>query len=487
MNKSKQTKIVATIADNRCEKSFLTQLFHQGVDVFRLNTAHQPLETVGEVVKTIRSISDDIAILLDTKGPEVRTGPMETPLLVEKGDTVVIGPLGDEGEGTSLQVNYDEFAEHVPVGSSIVIDDGTISMGVLKREGKRLHCRVENSGAIAGKKTVNTPKIRLPQPSLTEKDKNFLAFAREEKIDFIAHSFVRDANDVIAVKKELGDRGDYSKVIAKIENQEGVENLELILDEAYGVMVARGDLAVEIPAWEVPVIQKSIIATCIERAQPVITATQMLHSMIRNPRPTRAEINDVANTVFDGSDALMLSGETAYGKYPIESVKMMVHIIQSVESRMDPVVKRVPTRWRNPVQSFLAQTAFEADKALPIKAIITMTQWGGTARLISSYRPQVPIYAKCTREHTKRLMALQYGVRPSFVPQAEQSSQLIYESLSELLEYGNVKDEDYVLIVGTGSKSSYAADRIEIKTIHELIQDKRKQFDYASIFKEEEN
>jgi len=241
-------------------------------------------------------------------------------------------------------------------------------------------------------------------------------------------------------------------------------------------------LAIEIPSYEVPVIQKEMVAECIYRAQPVITATQMLHSMIKNPRPTRAEINDVANAVFDGSDAVMLSGETAYGDYPLASVRIMTQIIQNVEAKKKPYRKDRPTQWRNPVQRYLAEAAHTATEILPIKAIISMTQWGSTARLVSSYRPKVPIYTKCTKEHTKRLLALQYGIYPSHVEENDQPSQMIYESLSMLLSEGIMEEEDLVLIIGTDSKYSYAADLIEIKTLRQLISEKRKQFDYSKIF-----
>ena len=481
-----QTKIVATISDKRSTKEFLQELFENGVNVIRLNTAHQQIEGAKEILKTARSISNNLAVLIDTKGPEVRTAASPEPLQLTAGEYIDVLSLVKEhrGKHKELRVTYEHFAEEVPEGAQLLIDDGEIALSVEEKTPDSLICKALNAGEIGSKKSVNTPGIHLDLPSLTEKDKEYIRFCREEAVDFIAHSFVRTSQDIVDIKKLLGDRNDYTKIIAKIENQEGVDNLGSILTEAYGIMVARGDLAIEIPPWEVPVIQKQMVNMCINRAQPVITATQMLHSMIRNPRPTRAEINDVANAVFDGSDAVMLSGETAYGNYPVESVKMMAKIIQNVELKKPSYVKNQPTEWRNPVQRYLAQSAHKAEEILPIKAIITVTQWGSTARLISSYRPGIPIYAKCTKEHTKRLLALQYGIYPSYVEKSEQASKTIYESLSELLSEGLMDEEDLVLIMGTDSKKSYAADRIEIKSIRGLIYEKRKQFDYAKVFTE---
>lgn len=485
----KQTKIVATVSDLRCETSFLRTLYENGVNVIRLNTAHQQPEDTKRVVDVIRSISEDLAVLIDTKGPEVRTGPMDEKLPVERGDQVTVVPLNTEygGTGKVIRVSYDDFTDDVPTGAQILIDDGEIELLVRDKTDSVLICEAGNGGLIGGKKSVNVPNVRLELPSLTEKDKAYIKFCREEGVDFIAHSFVRTPSDVMDIKKLLGDANDTTKIIAKIENREGVDNLKAILAEAYGIMVARGDLAIEIPSYEVPVIQKNIVSECIQHAQPVITATQMLHTMIKNPRPTRAEINDVANAVFDGSDAVMLSGETAYGDYPIESVKIMAKIIQNVELKKPPYHKPAPTKWRNPVQQYLAQAAHTATETLPIKAIITMTQWGSTARLLSSYRPNVPIYTKCTKEHTKRLLALQYGVYPSYVEQSDQPNKMIYESISHLLADEYISEDDLVLIIGTDSKRSYAADLIEIKAVRNLISEKRKQFNYAELFAEEES
>ncbi len=485
---TKQTKIVATISDLRSEKAFLRELYESGVDVFRLNTAHQAIEATADVLKVIRSISDDIGILIDTKGPEVRTGKVAEPVPVETGERIDIVPADKEYSGKEkvIRVSYSKFTEEIERRSRVLIDDGEVSLMVQGKSSAALECIAENNGEIGSRKGVNVPGSKLRLPSLTEKDRGYIRLAMEENINFIAHSFVRNVDDVLAIKELLEDKNDIIKIIAKIENQEGVDNLSEILGEAYGLMVARGDLAMEIPLWDVPVIQKRIISECIRKAQPVITATQMLYTMINHPRPTRAEINDVANAVFDGSDAVMLSGETAIGKYPVEAVQMMSKIIQSVEAKKPSFKKERPTVWQNPVQRFLAESAYDAALKLPVKAIVTMTRWGATARLLSSFRPRVPIYTLCTKEHTKRILALQYGVYPSFVQQKDDHSESIYETMSQLLHRRKLQEDDLVLIIGTDTKTSYAADLIEIKTVRSLIYEKRKQFDYSRLFLEQE-
>ena len=485
---TKQTKIVATISDRRSDTAFLKELYENGVNVFRLNTAHQEPEESLDVIRRMRSISDMIAILIDTKGPEVRTGASEEPLPVETGERVDILPEDIEytGKNKQIRVSYPDFVKDVAPQSMILIDDGEIALRVEGKTSTCLECIAENGGEIGSRKSINVPGASLRLPSLTEKDKRYIQLAKEEEIDFIAHSFVRNIDDVTCIKNLLGDKNDIVKIIAKIENQEGVENVSSILTEAYGLMVARGDLAMEIPIWDVPITQKSIISECISRAQPVITATQMLYTMIHNPRPTRAEINDVANAVFDGSDAVMLSGETTVGKYPVEAVQMMSNIIKSVESKMGSFKKDRPTNWQNDVQRFLAESAYSATQNLPIKAMVTMTRWGATARLLSSYRSMVPIYTMCTKKHTKRLLALQHGIYPTYVERREEQSELLYETMSRYLHENKFDEEDLVLIIGTDTKTSFAADLLEIKTVRSLIREKRKQFDYSRLFLEGE-
>ena len=328
----KKTKIIATISDLKCDVEFLNELFDNGMNVVRINTAHASFEGAKKVIENVRQVSDKIALLVDTKGPEIRTRPMEKELAVKYGDMIKIAGSNDGVSSKELiLVNYDRFVNDVPEKSKILIDDGALELSVEKKHDGYLECKVMNSGVIQGKKSINIPSAHIQLPSLSKKDIEFIHFAVEQDLDFIAHSFVRKKEDIQAVQNVLNEHNSDIKIIAKIENEEGVENIDEILDIAYGVMVARGDLAIEISQEKLPLVQKHIVATAIKKRRPVIVATQMLHSMIENPRPTRAEVSDIANAIFDGTDAIMLSGETAYGKYPVEAVKMMKSIAKEVE------------------------------------------------------------------------------------------------------------------------------------------------------------
>jgi pyruvate kinase len=338
----KKTKIVATISDLNCDTKLIRDLKNAGMDVVRLNTAHQTHDDTLKVVNNVRKVSEQIALLLDTKGPEIRTTEASENIPVAFGDRVTI--KGNAEKITTRDcvfVNYKGFVKDVPVGSRILIDDGEIELIVVDKIKSELICEATNNGIISGKKSVNIPSVHVKLPTLSQKDINYIHFAIDNKLDFIAHSFVRNKNDALAVQRILDERGSDIKIIAKIENQDGVDNIDEILDHVYGIMIARGDLAVEIPQERIPVVQKMIINKCIARRKPVITATQMLHSMIHNPRPTRAEISDVANAVYDGTDAIMLSGETAYGDYPVGAVETMSNIAQEIEVAT-PFIKDTP-------------------------------------------------------------------------------------------------------------------------------------------------
>lgn len=319
----KNTKIVATISNLNCSASFIERLYAAGMDVVRLNTAHMTHEDALEVITNTRKVSDKIGILLDTKGPEIRTCDAQEQLSVKCGDTIrVKGAPGELSHDDVICVSHKDFVMDVPVGSSILIDDGYIALAVMEKDNEYLSCTVENDGVIKARKSINIPSVHVKLPALSEKDKGFIRFAADNDLDFIAHSFVRNREDVLAVQQILDEKKSSIKIIAKIENFEGVENLDEILEHVYGVMIARGDLAVEIPTEQIPLIQKRIIRACIEKRRPVIVATQMLHSMIDSPRPTRAEVSDVANACLDHTDALMLSGETANGRYPEIAVRL---------------------------------------------------------------------------------------------------------------------------------------------------------------------
>jgi pyruvate kinase len=428
-------------------------------------------ETTMPIILNTRKVSDKLAILIDTKGPEIRTGKVGEKLPLKEGMTIKIGTdLDTLSTMDCVQINYKGFVKEIPVGQHITFDDGVLEVVVEKKDDKFLYCKVMNDGLLGSKKTVNVPGASLKLPSLNDKDKLYVELCCKEKIDFLAHSFVRNKEDILCIKRIFEEKGNKTtKIIAKIENQEGVDNLLEILDVADGIMVARGDLAMEVPAHEVPIIQKRMIAECVKRGKAVITATQMLHTMMDNPRPTRAEISDVANAVYDGSDAVMLSGETAQGKYPVLAVQTMAKIIKAVEEKKDRYVKREPTLWQDPVQRALVHSAIELTHELPIKAIITATKNGSTARLIASHRPKVPIYAKCTKQETVRTLALQYGVYPSFMENVDNHDAIICETLHELIEDEHLKEEDLILLISTSPQKCNRSEYIQITTIKEHL------------------
>ncbi len=465
--KRKQTKIVATISDLKCDVDFLTELHENGMNVVRLNTAHQTHEDTLRVIDNVRKVSAKISLLLDTKGPEVRTCGIEETIQVKEGDEILITSEKEVGK-ISFNVNYDGFVKDVSPGHVILIDDGETGLQVIDKTDSALVCKVQNDSEIKNRKSVNVPDVSIQLPSLTQKDKDYIKFAAENNLDFIAHSFVRNKQDVIDVQEILDKHNSSAKIIAKIENREGVDNIEEILDYAFGIMIARGDLGIEIPAEEVPVVQKKIIDICIRRAQPVITATQMLHTMIKNPRPTRAEVSDVANAVFDGTDALMLSGETAYGDYPLESVKTMARIAMNIEAQF-PYARDNRGYLDNSVRSFLAKNAVDAAIKLPISAIVSDTHSGYSARILASHRSNVPIYVFCHNENVMRRMSLIHGLYPDYIEPAETIVDLVAHNLTSLIKDGELKDDDMVVVLGGNPQSTEAADFMEINTVKNCV------------------
>ncbi len=465
--RNKQTKIICTLADNRCDPDFIQKLIESGMDVVRLNTAHMDIAAAEKIVTAVRAVSDRTGILLDTKGPEIRTCNMVKTIQLKTGDLIEIGVMHVPENG--FQVSYSGFADEVPVGSQVLIDDGLIALSVQKKNPNVLICTALNDGEIKNKKSVNVPGAKLDLPTLTEKDAEFIDWATRTEVDFIAHSFVRCREDVLAIQGILDLRRSPIKIIAKIENQEGVNNLESILDVAHGIMVARGDLGIEIPAEEVPGVQKQMIRTCIRRIKPVITATQMMHSMIDNPRPTRAEVSDVANAIYDGTDAIMLSGETAYGKFPIETVQMMSKIAKTVEAQKDSLLATLPVHQQNKevmARNHLAKAAVSCAAALPVKAIITSTRAGETARICASYRGKVPILALSDHMSTVRQLALSYGVYSAKIDVTQTTDEeLVKVCLRKMLDEKRIELEDLIVFIGGGHKdASQHTNMIQIET-----------------------
>ena len=387
----KRTKIVATISDKRCEIGFLRELYEAGMNVVRLNTAHQTLDEAMKVVRNVRAVSDQIALLIDTKGPEVRTCDIVVPVRVEKGEIIFM--TGDRTLVAEklIHVSYEHFVRDVQIGDKILVDDGDVELIVRDKKENCLELEASNPGEIKDKKSINVPGVNMHLESLSDKDRKFIQFAMDNKLDFIAHSFVRNKQDVMEIQQILDEQHSNIKIIAKIENQEGVNHIDEILDHVYGVMVARGDLAIEIDAEKIPLIQRYIVNKCIESKKPVIIATQMLHTMIDHPRPTRAEVSDIANAVFSGTDAIMLSGETAYGDYPLEAVKVMSRVAEANESILPPDANRNLVRINNEITAALARVAVRMTTMLPIKAIVVDTNSGRICRLFGAVCLYMPV------------------------------------------------------------------------------------------------
>ncbi len=467
----KLTKIVATISDRKCDESFIRTLHEAGMNVVRINTAHQKPEDTLKVMNSVRKVSDKIAILIDTKGPEIRTTKPETEIQIKKGDRIIV--KGDPEKISSkvcIYVTYPDFVKDLNVGSSILIDDGSIELRVIEKNKDSLVCEAKNDGSFADKKSINLPGAKINLSSLSKKDKDYVYFSIENNVDFIAHSFVRNKEDVLAIQKILDEKKSKIKIIAKIENQEGVDNIDEILDYAYGVMIARGDMGVEIPAEKLPGIQKMMIRKCVERRKPVIVATQMLHTMMKNPRPTRAEVSDIANAIYDGTDAIMLSGETANGNYPVESVEMMTKVAREVEAARAAYGDRPFTsQGHEEITSFLSKAAVIASAQLYAKVIIADTMTGRTAKHLSSFRAKTPIYAECYDQRVMRELALSYGVYPEFLPVEQNIDGFIKKTITSLIQKKRLQTEDLVVVLAGNFGPTHGPSFIEVSTVKNMM------------------
>ena len=447
----KKTKIVASISDLRCDVDFIRDLFNAGMNVVRMNTAHASREGFEQLIANVREVSNRIGILMDTKGPEVRTTKnAEDTTEYKTGDRVkIIGNPEKETVRGCIYVTYPNFVNDLSVGAKILIDDGDLELKVTDKDEEALYCEVCNDATLASRKSVNVPGVRINLPSLTEKDRNNILYAIEKDIDFIAHSFVRNKQDVLDIREILNAYGSDIKIIAKIENQEGVDNIDEILEVADGIMVARGDLGIEVPQERIPGIQRILIKKCILAKKPVIVATQMLHTMINNPRPTRAEVTDIANAIYYRTDALMLSGETAYGKYPVEALKAMAMIAETTESdtNYESLCHHVGMdSTRLTISAAVSHAACTTASDIGASAIITASKSGETARLLSRFRPDAPIIACVLDETTCRQMNVYRGVTPLLMDYAHSTDELISMSVAKAQEAGLVQDGDLVVV-----------------------------------------
>ncbi|TAJ15708.1 pyruvate kinase [Marinilabiliaceae bacterium JC017] len=466
----KFTKIVATVSDQRCEVDFVRSLYKAGMNVVRMNTAHVDFEGIARVVNNVREVSDKIALLVDTKGPEIRTTVSDAAIELKAGETVRL--KGDPDCKTTKEcicVSYPGFVGDLSVGSLILIDDGEIGLEVKGKEEDYLVCEVGNNGELGSRKSINVPGVRINLPSLTEKDKSFIKWSAENEVDYIAHSFVRSKDDVLEVQNELDKYNSPIKIIAKIENQEGVEKLEEILAHVHGVMIARGDMGIEIPQEKIPGIQRRMIRKCVEAKKPVIVATQMLHSMIKNPRPTRAEVTDVANAIYYRTDAIMLSGETAYGDYPVEAVKTMSQIAREVEASKDSKNDIPVDIVKHDITAYLADTAVKALKELDIKAIITDSLSGRTARYLAAFRGSCPVFGLCYNKRIGRELALSYGVFPKIMEAGKNKSDILKKTLKKLKKKDFLNDDDLVAYLGGSFGVGGGTTYLEIITVKRLL------------------
>jgi pyruvate kinase len=450
----RRTKIVATFGPSIASERVLQRIIRAGVDVFRLNFSHGTHEQFAEAVPMIRRIANEekrvVAVMQDIQGPRIRTGTVVdgAPVRLEESAKVVITDSDEPGTATHFTIAYPRLADDIRPGHRILIADGTIVLNVERVVGDEVHATVINGGVLGAHKGVNLPDTSVSTASLTEKDLTDLAFGAKLDVDYVALSFVRRADDVLACRRAIARAGGKAPIISKIEHPQGIANLEEILTVSDGVMVARGDLGVELSPEKVPLLQKRIIQRANDLALPVITATQMLESMVQNPIPTRAEASDVANAILDGTDAVMLSGETAVGAWPVETVQTMARIAQEAERAIRPR-PMVSNKQQTPAMARAARTIAED---LEARAMIVFTQTGHSAKAVSHVRPRLPVYAFTPDERVCRALALWYGVSPVQVPDNERLGPMIATAFQRLREIGAVDNGDQVVFVGSAPR-----------------------------------
>lgn len=450
----KKTKIVCTMGPNTDNREIMKELALNGMDVARFNFSHGDHAEHKHRLEILESVREELGIpiasLLDTKGPEIRTGKLKDgkKVTLKEGDLYTLTTKEIVGDETRGYINYAGLAEDVKPGDRILIDDGLIELHVRKVNGTDIVCRIENGGELGEKKGVNVPGVRVKLPALTDKDKEDIRFGVDAGFDFVAASFVRNADAIREIREILDEKGSAMQIIAKIENEEGIENIDSIIEASDGIMVARGDMGVEIPAEKVPHIQKMIIRKCNLACKVVITATQMLDSMIRNPRPTRAEVSDVANAVYEGTDAVMLSGETAMGSYPIEAVRMMSQIAEESEKYLDYMFyqrRKVSAENLRNISNTVCYSSVATASDLEAPVIVAPSVSGFTTRMLSKWRPKALIAGLSPSMTAVRQMQLYWGVKPFHAKRAESTDALLFASVELLKEKGIVKEGEIVV------------------------------------------
>ena len=475
----KKTKIVCTIGPSSKKEEVLQELFLNGLNVARLNFSHgtheEHKETIDIIKKTRERLDLPIGIMLDTKGPEIRIGNFkEEEIELTEGDNFTLTTKDIIGDKTIVSVLYQDLPKDVKEGDRILIDDGLVEVKVEEIiNGTDIRCKVLNGGTLKDHKGINIPNVSINLPAITKRDIEDIKFGIDNDIDFIAASFIRKATDVLEIRKILEENnGEHIQIISKIENQEGFDNIDEIIEASDGIMVARGDLGVEILTEEIPLIQKKIIKKCNIAGKPVITATQMLDSMIRNPRPTRAEVTDVANAILDGSDAIMLSGETAAGKYPIEAVKTMHNIATKTEESLDylEILKSKSATKDITTTNAIGKATCTTAEDLGATAIITATSSGYTSKAISKFRPRAPIIAATTTERIRRRLSLVWGVYPVLSMKSDITDEVIDRSIHSAMKNDYVKEGDLIVITaGIPVGVSGTTNLIKVHTVGKVI------------------
>lgn len=468
----KRTKIICTLGPSTDKAGVLEEMLKKGMNVARLNFSHGSHEEHGKRINTVKSLREKldipVAILLDTKGPEIRIGCFENhSVILNKGDKFTLTANDEIGNDTRVSISFKNLAKVLNPGNSVLIDDGLVELIVDRINGNDIVCTVKNGGKLSDKKSVNLPDIDVDMPYMTDVDKKDILFGIENDVDYVAASFVRNESDILEIRKFLNDNGgEKIKLIAKIENKTGVENARKILDTADGLMVARGDLGVEIQFELLPEIQKKLIKYCLTHGKIAITATQMLDSMMKNPRPTRAEVSDVANAIYDGTSAIMLSGETAAGMYPVESLEAMVKIALTTESRI-----HYNRRFKNmdikndTITDAVCHAACTTAIDLDAKIITAVTNTGHTARMVSKYHADYDILAMVLDRKTYYQLALIWGVLPMMNKKYDSTDKLFDSAVETAKKIGMVKDGDIIVIVGGAPNSQSISDMLKAQVV----------------------
>ena len=473
------TKIVATLGPASNKTEVIELLANAGMNVVRINFSHGDYKTHGEIIKAVKTVREKLKIplpiLLDTKGPEIRIGrfALDKKVYLAQGNKFILTTNNIDGDEKHVSVTYKDLPKDLKKGGRVLIDDGLIELKVLDLTETDIICEVINSGFLGSCKGINIPDVYVNLPSLTEKDEKDILFGIENGIDFIAASFIRTAEDVVKIKEILkNNHGEYIKVIAKIECRDGVNNIDSILEVSDGIMVARGDLGVEIPPEEVPLVQKLLIKKANEKGKEVITATQMLESMVNNLRPTRAEANDVANSIIDGSSAIMLSGETAQGKYPVESVKMMARIAYKTESSVDYHKEFLGSykNFRSNITNSISFATCTIARDLKVACIATVTNSGFTARMLSKFRPVCPILAITPNEHVWRQLSLTWGCLPILSDKININDGTFSIAVEKSMETGLAKSGDAIVIAaGIPVGVSGATNTLKVQIVGDVL------------------